>query len=83
LTHVLGQAPLDLRSKGHGSCRVVPTRRRHVWAVQYFDVMENVILDTLEVGDVPAAVLAAREDFADSVRRLDELLNAGDEGAAA
>lgn len=82
LTHILGQAPLDLRSKGYGSCRVVPTRRRHVWAVQYFNVMENVILDTLEVGDVPAAVLAASEDFQDSVRRLDEFLNAGDDGAA-
>lgn len=83
LTHILGQAPLDLRSKGYGSCRVVPTRRRHVWAVQYFNVMEKVILDTLEIGDVPAAVLAGREDFADAVRRLDELLDAGDAGAAA
>lgn len=82
LAHTLGQAPLDIRSKGYGSCRLVPTRRRRIWAVQYFNVTDAVILDTLEVGDVPAAALAGREDFEDSALRLGELLDAGPEGAA-
>jgi hydrogenase-1 operon protein HyaF len=38
--------------------------------------MSAVILDTLEVGDTPQAVLAAREDFEDSALRLAEILDA-------
>jgi hydrogenase-1 operon protein HyaF len=38
--------------------------------------MGNVVLDTLEIGDVPISVLAAREDFEDSAGRLDEILQA-------
>ena len=76
LTSVLGQAPLVIRSGGFGSSRVFATGLRHVWAVQYVNNMGSVILDTLEVGGVPVAVLAAREDFEDSAARLGEILEA-------
>ena len=76
LTTVLGQIPLVIRSGGYGSSRVFATGLRHVWAVQYTNSMGNVILDTLEVGGVPVAVLAAREDFEDSATRLGEILEA-------
>jgi hydrogenase-1 operon protein HyaF len=76
LTSVLGQVPLVIRSGGYGSSRVFATGLRHVWAVQYVNSMGNVILDTLEVGGVPVAVLAAREDFEDSAQRLAEILEA-------
>lgn len=76
LTAVLGQVPLVIRSGGYGSSRVFATGLRHVWAVQYINGMGNVILDTLEVGGVPVAVLAAREDFEDSSERLAEILEA-------
>lgn len=76
LTAVLGQVPLVIRSGGYGSSRVFATGLRHVWAVQYINGMGNVILDTLEVGGVPIAVLAAREDFEDSSERLAEILEA-------
>ena len=76
LTSVLGQVPLVIRSGGYGSSRVFATGLRHVWAVQYINSMGNVILDTLEVGGVPVAVLAAREDFEDSAERLGEILEA-------
>ncbi len=76
LTTVLGQVPMVIRSEGYGSCRVFATGLRHVWAVQYLNSMNAVILDTLEVGDVPTAVLAAREDFEDSAARLAEILGA-------
>ena len=52
------------------------TGLRHVWAVQYINSMGAVILDTLEVGSVPVAVLAAPEDFEDSAERLAEILQA-------
>ncbi len=76
LTHVLGQAPLVIRSGGYGSSRVFATGLRHVWAVQYVNGLGKVILDTLEVGGVPVAVLAAKEDFQDSAERLAEILEA-------
>lgn len=76
LTSVLGQVPLVIRSGGYGSSRVFATGLRNVWAVQYVNGLGSVILDTLEVGGVPVAVLAAREDFQDSAERLAEILQA-------
>jgi hydrogenase-1 operon protein HyaF len=76
LTRVIGQIPLVVRSGGYGSSRVYGTGLRHVWAVQYINSMGAVILDTLEVGSVPVAVLAAPEDFEDSAERLAEILQA-------
>jgi hydrogenase-1 operon protein HyaF len=76
LTRVLGQAPLTIVSGGYGTCRVLMTNVRHVWAVQYMNAMGNTILDTVEVGDVPASVLAAREDFEDSAVRLSDMVEA-------
>lgn len=76
LTRVLGRADLSLTSGGFGRCRILATTVRHVWAVQYLNAMEHTILDTIEVGDVPAAACAAREDFEDSARRLGEILAA-------
>ena len=47
---------------------------RDVWRVQYFNSMQTLILDTLEVVDVPEVALAAPEDLADSKERLGELV---------
>jgi hypothetical protein len=41
-----------------------------VWRVQFFNSMDTLILDTLEVTDMPEVVLAAPEDLSDSARRL-------------
>lgn len=72
----LEQAPIEILSKGYGTCRAIATRCPHVWGVQFLNVMGTVILDTLEVGDVPAAVRAADEDFQDSAARLHEIMEA-------
>ena len=76
LLDVLGRADLELESGGFGNCRVMATTVRHVWAVQFVNAMGNTILDTLEIGRIPDAVLAAPEDFEDSSRRLDQILDA-------
>jgi hydrogenase-1 operon protein HyaF len=76
LTAVLGQIPLIIRSGGYGSCRIFGTGLKRVWAVQYLNSIGKVILDTLEIGGIPAAALAAREDFEDSAMRLTEILDA-------
>ncbi|MCP9628837.1 hydrogenase expression/formation protein [Rhodopseudomonas palustris] len=76
LTATLGNGPIQLYSRGYGSCRVLATGARHVWSVQYLNAMDTPILDTIEVGDVPAAVRAADEDFHDSAERLGEIIAA-------
>ncbi len=75
LLDVLGRADLVLHSGGFGKCQVMATTVRHVWAVQYLNAMDNTILDTLEVGRVPDAAVAAPEDFEDSARRYDVILD--------
>lgn len=76
LVETLGNGPIQLFSRGYGSCRVLATGVRHVWSVQFLNSMETPILDTIEVGDVPAAVCAANEDFRDSAERLGEIIEA-------
>jgi hydrogenase-1 operon protein HyaF len=74
LIDTLGRAELVLDSGGYGNCRVMATRVRHVWAVQYINGLGHTILDTIEIGGVPDAAVAAREDFEDSAARLDDIL---------
>lgn len=69
----LGVGPVRILSRGYASCRVVSTATRHVWSVQYLDANGAVVLDTLEVGDVPTAALATDEDIADSALRVAEI----------
>ena len=75
LIDVLGRAELVLESGGFGHCRVMATRVRDVWAVQYVNAMGNTILDTIEIGRIPEAAVAASQDLQDSARRLDEILD--------
>ncbi len=74
LLDVLGRADLVLESGGFGQCKIMATTVRHVWAVQYLNAMGNTILDTLEIGRIPDAAVAANEDFEDSARRLEQML---------
>ena len=76
IAHCLGQAPLLILSQGYGAARVLSTAVRHIWAVQYMNSTGKIILDTLEIGDVPQAALAAAEDFEDSAKRLAEIIAA-------
>ena len=72
----LGEGPVGLLSRGYGKCRIHATATRHVWSVQYFNAMDEIILDTLEIGGVPVVALAATEDFRDSSERLREIYEA-------
>lgn len=74
LAHALGTGPATILSRGYGNCRITSTRLAHVWRVQYFNSVDKLILDTLEVVDVPEVALAARQDFEDSAERLGEWL---------
>lgn len=70
----LGRGPVAILSHGYGSCRIVSTGLARCWWVQHYNADERLILNTLEIADVPAAALAAREDIEDSAGRLREIL---------
>lgn len=69
----LGTGPVKIVSRGYGSCRVQATAIHNVWSVQFFNAMDAILLDTIEIGDVPTAAQAAVEDFRDSAIRLREI----------
>lgn len=73
LQDTLGPGPVQMTSRGYGTCRVVATGVRNVWSVQFFNAMDTIVLDTLEIGDVPVTARAAVEDFRDSAERLHEI----------
>jgi len=73
LQQTLGDGPVQLFSRGYGACKVTATGARNVWSVQFFNATDAIILDTLEIGDVPASACAAEEDFRDSAERLREI----------
>jgi hydrogenase-1 operon protein HyaF len=73
LENALPVGPVAIMSRGFGNCRITSTALAHVWRVQYFNNMQTLILNTIEVVDVPEVALAAPEDLADSAERLAEL----------
>lgn len=73
LQDTLGSGPVQLTSRGYGSCRVLATGARNVWSVQFYNAMDTIILDTLEICTIPTVAIAAEEDFRDSATRIREI----------
>ena len=46
----------------------------HCWRVVYYNSMDKVILNTVEVVDMPEVAMAAPEDLRDSHERLQDVL---------
>jgi len=74
LAQALDVGPVTVLSRGYGNCRITATRLKHVWWVHYFNSMNQLILNTLEVAAVPEVACAAADDHADSIERLGEWL---------
>jgi hydrogenase-1 operon protein HyaF len=72
----LGEGSARLLSRGYGNCRVEATAVPRVWRVRFFNSMDALILDTIEVSAVPEVALAAPEDLTDSAGRLREAVDA-------
>jgi len=70
----LGRGPIDILSRAYGKCEVISTETAGIWWVRYYNSMGVLILNTLEVVDVPGVVKAAPEDLVDSAERLKEIL---------
>lgn len=71
----LGHRDVSILSRGYGNCRITSTRLQNVWWVQYFNSMDALILNSIEIVGMPEVALAADEDFSDSIERLREYLD--------
>ena len=74
LEQAMPVGPVAIISSGFGNCRITSTLTRDVWRVQYFNSMNTLILNTIEIVGIPSVAIAAPEDLADSRTRLDELV---------
>ena len=74
LDHHLGTGRVLMLSRGYGNCRISNTRLRNCWRVVYYNSMDRVILNTVEVVDMPEVAMAAPEDLRDSHERLSDVL---------
>lgn len=74
LDQALGRGRVAILSRGYGNCRITATGAPRVWWVQYFNAQDVLILNTIEIADVPEVARAAGEDLADSAERLAEVL---------
>jgi hydrogenase-1 operon protein HyaF len=74
LDETLGRGPVETLSRGYGDCQITSASFPGIWWVRYTNSMGTLILNTLEVTDIPAVVCAAQEDLDDSRQRFRELL---------
>jgi hydrogenase-1 operon protein HyaF len=74
MDHQLGTGRVMILSRGYGNCRITNTCMPHTWRVVYYNSQDVVILNTVEVVDLPEVAQAAREDLEDSRDRLKEVL---------
>ena len=70
----LGTGACVILSRGYGNCRITSTAIRNTWWVQYFNSEDTLILNTIEISDVPEVACAAIEDIEASAERLAEIL---------
>ena len=73
LAEATGTGVVTILSRGYGNCRITSTEVNGLWRVQYFNSTDQLILDTLEITDIPAVACAAQEDLEDSAERLKEI----------
>ncbi|MDX9767575.1 MAG: hydrogenase expression/formation protein [Ectothiorhodospiraceae bacterium] len=76
LADALGTGPITILSRGYGNCRVQASACRNVWRLTFFNSEDKMILDMLQVGDVPQAAQAANEDIAEAPARLRDIMDA-------
>jgi len=74
IDRVLDGSSVVILSRGFGNCRISSTAARDVWRVQYFNNMQTLILNTIEVVTVPDVAVAAREDLVETRDRLADLV---------
>lgn len=74
LDQQIGTGTVMILSRGYGNCRISSTHLPYCWRVVYYNSQDAIILNTIEIVDIPEVACAAREDLADSHERLAEVL---------
>lgn len=74
IDRTLGIGPVTLLSQGGFDCRIASTGVANLWRVQYFNDQDSLILDTLEIAEVPEVALSAREDMGNTAADLGDAL---------
>ncbi|MDG0854345.1 hydrogenase expression/formation protein [Roseateles puraquae] len=74
LDHHLGTGRVLILSRGYGNCRITNTHRPNTWRVVYYNSQDVVILNSVEISELPEVAQAAAEDLEDSLERLKEVL---------
>ena len=70
----LGRGPVNILSQAYGKCQVISTLTPNTWWVRYYNGMDRLILNSIEVVAMPGVVRAAEEDLRDSATRLQEIM---------
>lgn len=70
----LGVGPVTILSKGYGNCRIGSTACQGTWWIKYYNSEDSLILNTIEIVDMPEVASASYEDLADSAHRLSEII---------
>lgn len=70
----MGVGPVTILSRGYGNCRIGSTAKNNVWWIKYYNSDDSLILNTIEVVEVPEVAVAAHEDIEDSAHRLEEII---------
>jgi len=74
LDHQIGTGRVVILSRGYGNCRITNARLPNTWRVVYYNSLDKVILNSVEVVDLPEVASAAPEDLRDSHTRLADIV---------
>ncbi|MEB0041118.1 MULTISPECIES: hydrogenase expression/formation protein [unclassified Pseudomonas] len=66
--------PVRALARGYGNCRISSTLIHNCWRVTYFNSQDALILDTIEITDLPEVICAAPEDLSDSLERFEDVI---------
>lgn len=70
----LGTGSVMALTRGYGNCRISSTRIPNCWRLTYFNSQDAMILDTIEITDLPEVICAAPEDLCDSLERFEDVI---------
>lgn len=69
----LGVGPVTILSRGYSNCRIGSTAFPGLWWIKYYNSQDALILNTIEIVDIPSVALAAPEDIEASAERVNEI----------
>lgn len=74
LDQTLDLGAVEILSRSYGRCLMAMSAIANIWWVRFYNSTGTLILNSLEVVDVPVVARAAVEDITESRRRLTEIL---------